>query len=236
MDNAQNDIKKKPSYPRMVIRAFVGIVLAWVAVFVLAGRLNYWQGWLVIVMYLVLMVTFTARFAKNNKELIQERFKPGPGVKWWDKIFLALYVPLAVSIILIAALDAGRFHWSSELPIFLYPLAFVLTLLSYCGVLWAMLTNKFFSSRVRIQTDRGHYVITEGPYRFVRHPGYAGIIVLLPAMALLLGSLYALIPAAVTIVLIIIRTYLEDITLQKELPGYSDYTKKTKYRLLPGLW
>jgi protein-S-isoprenylcysteine O-methyltransferase Ste14 len=107
---------------------------------------------------------------------------------------------------------------------------------SYSFILWAMWTNRFFSSHVRIQTDRGHYVVTDGPYRFVRHPGYAGAIVWVPATALLLGSLYALIPAAITIVLIIIRTYLEDVTLQKELPGYADYARKTRFRLVPRIW
>jgi protein-S-isoprenylcysteine O-methyltransferase Ste14 len=218
-----------------MIRAYLGIFFMWVAIFVLAGRLNYWQGWLAITTYLVLIIVFSFAFS-GKKDLIQERVKPGPGVKWWDKIFFALYVPFSFSISFVAALDAGRFHWSPELPIFLYFLMFVLVILSYCLIYWAMWTNQFFSSRVRIQTDRGHYVITEGPYRFLRHPGYAGAIVLLPATGFLLGSLYSLIPAAVNIVLLIIRTYLEDRTLQKELPGYADYAQKTRFRLVPGIW
>jgi protein-S-isoprenylcysteine O-methyltransferase Ste14 len=181
------------------------------------------------------MVAFSIAFS-DKKDLIQERVKPGPGVKWWDKIFFAIYVPTAFSITFLAALDAGRFHWSPELPVFIYVPALVLTLLSSYLVYWAMWTNKFFSSRVRIQTDRGHYVITEGPYRYVRHPGYVGAIVLLAAWALLLGSLYALIPAAICNLIIIIRTYLEDATLKKELPGYADYAQKTKFRLIPGIW
>jgi protein-S-isoprenylcysteine O-methyltransferase Ste14 len=235
MQNDQPEIRKKPSYLRIMIRAYLSVILMGVAVFLLAGRLDYWQGWLAVAMYLALIVEFSVTFAKK-KDLIQERVRPGPGVKWWDKIFFALYVPASFSITFVAALDAGRLHWSPQLPIVVYPAAFVLSLLSYCLVYWAMWTNQFFSSRVRIQTDRGHFVITEGPYRFVRHPGYVGAIVLMPAWAILLGSLYAMIPAVIANVIIIVRTYLEDITLQKELPGYADYTKKTKYRLIPGVW
>ncbi len=167
---------------------------------------------------------------------MQERLKPGPGVKWWDKIFFAVHIPLILSVSLLGALDAGRFHWSPLLPIVLYPAMFVLILLGYSIVYWAMWTNDFFSSRVRIQTDRGQYVVTNGPYRFVRHPGYVGAIIFLPASALLLGSIYALIPVAIDIFLLIIRTYLEDRTLQKELPGYTDYVKKVRFRLIPCIW
>jgi protein-S-isoprenylcysteine O-methyltransferase Ste14 len=235
MQEANPDIKKKPSYLRIMIRAYVSIIFMMITVFILAGRLDYWQGWLVFATYLALMIVFSVAFARK-KDLIQERVKPGPCVKWWDKIFFALYVPFSFSISFVAALDAGRFHWSPQLPLVVYPLMLALTLLSYCLIYWAMWTNEFFSSRVRIQTDRGHYVITEGPYRFIRHPGYAGAIILLPAMGLLLGSVYSLIPAAIAIVLIVIRTYLEDTMLQKELPGYADYTRKTRFRLVPGIW
>lgn len=227
--------KKKPSYLRIIIRAYLSVLLMTVAIFILAGRVDYWQGWLFAATHFVFVVVLSIAFT-HRKELIYERVRPGPGVKWWDKIFFALYIPSVLSIIFIAALDAGRFHSSPALPVALYPLALALLLLSYSVVLWAMWTNKFFSSRVRIQTDRGHYVIDTGPYRYIRHPGYAAAIVMLLSMAVLLGSLWALIPACVTVIAVLIRTYLEDVTLPKELPGYSDYTKKTKSRLIPGVW
>jgi protein-S-isoprenylcysteine O-methyltransferase Ste14 len=235
MQNSQTEIKKKPSYLWIMIRANFIVILTAVSTFILAGRLDYWQGWLFFATFLALMAVFTVFFA-GKKDLIFERIKPGPGVKWWDKIFFALYVPLSFSIFFVAALDAGRFRWSPQLPLVIYPLMLVLVLLGYCLIYWAMWANKFFSSRVRIQTDRGHYVITEGPYHYVRHPGYVGAIIFLPASALLLGSLYALIPAAIAIALVIIRTYLEDTALQKELPGYADYAQKTKFRLILGIW
>jgi len=235
MPNEQSEIKKKPSYLRIMIRGFITTVAMSFAVFALAGRLDYWQGWLTVALFLALLIEFSIAFVKK-KDLMQERIKPGPGVKWWDKIFVAVLVPMIYSICFVAALDAGRFQWSPQLPLILYILMFLLTVISYCFVHWAMSTNQFFSSRVRIQTDRGHFVITEGPYRFVRHPGYLGTIVLLPAWALLLGSLYALIPALIANLLLIVRTYLEDKTLQKELPGYADYAQKTRFRLIPGVW
>jgi protein-S-isoprenylcysteine O-methyltransferase Ste14 len=218
-----------------MIRSFISIIAIGVAIFALAGRLDYWQGWLFFSTFLILMTAFGV-FCVKKPDLIQERVRPGPGVKWWDKIFLAIHVPLSFSVSLLAALDAGRFHWSPQLPIVLYPVMFVLILTGYYIIYRAMWTNNFFSSRVRIQTDRGHYVVTEGPYRYVRHPGYVGVIIFTLASALLLGSLYALIPAAIDIFLLIIRTYLEDLTLQKELHGYTDYTKQVRFRLIPCIW
>ena len=235
MQGAQNGTKKKFSCRREMISSFVSIIAIGVAIFALAGRLDYWQGWLFFSTFLVLMTGFGVFFTKKQ-DLTQERVRPGPGVKWWDKIFLAIHVPLSLSVSLLAALDAGRFHWSPQLPIVLYPVMFVLILTGSCIICWAMWTNNFFSSGVRIQTDRGHYVVTDGPYRYVRHPGYVGVIIFMPASALLLGSIYALIPAAIDIFLLIIRTHLEDLTLQKELPGYADYAKQVRFRLIPCIW
>jgi protein-S-isoprenylcysteine O-methyltransferase Ste14 len=99
-----------------------------------------------------------------------------------------------------------------------------------------MWVNNWFSSTVRIQMDRDQHVVQDGPYRYVRHPGYVGGILMAVSASLILGSLWALIPASIVVLLLVIRTYLEDTTLQKELPGYADYTKKVRYRLVPGLW
>ncbi|MGD0596069.1 MAG: isoprenylcysteine carboxylmethyltransferase family protein [Sedimentisphaerales bacterium] len=235
MQDTKTGTKKEFSCRRMMIRSFISIIAIGVAIFALAGRLDYWQGWLFFSILLIFMTGFGVFFTKKQ-DLMQERVGPGSGVKWWDKIFFAIHVPLSFSVSLLAALDAGRFHWSPQLPIVLYPVTFVLILAGCCIIYWAMWTNNFFSSRVRIQTDRGHYVVTEGPYHYVRHPGYVGLIIFMPALALLLGSIYALIPAAIDIFLLIIRTYLEDITLQKELPGYTDYTKQVRFRLIPCIW
>jgi protein-S-isoprenylcysteine O-methyltransferase Ste14 len=235
MQDVKTGTKKKLSYRRIMIRAFISIIAMGGAIFALAGRLDYWQGWLFFSTFLILMAAFV-NFFKKKQDLMQERIRPGPGIKWWDKIIFVLYVPMSFLVTLLAALDAGRFQLSPQLPIVLYPTMYILILVGYCIIYWAMWTNNFFSSRVRIQTDRGQYVVSDGPYRYVRHPGYVGMIIFTPASAVLLGSLYALIPAAITIVLLVIRTYLEDLTLQKELPGYTDYAKQVRFRLIPCIW
>ena len=157
-------------------------------------------------------------------------------MKWWDKVFFALYIPSFLAILAVASLDVGRFRWTASLPLPVYVVGYIILFLAYGIVFWAMWTNRFFSSVVRIQTDRGHHVVQEGPYRFVRHPGYVGAILLGLASAVVLGSIWALIPAGLMATLIIVRTALEDITLRRELPGYSAYARKVKYRLLPGVW
>jgi protein-S-isoprenylcysteine O-methyltransferase Ste14 len=205
------------------------------SIFILAGRINYWQGWLFVAGYNSFFLIYLVLFA-NKKEFIQERAKPGPGTKSWDKFFFPLYLPTSISILVVAALDAGRFSWTAKLPALVYIISYPAIVLSLSLFLWAMRANKFFSSVVRIQTDRGHHVIRSGPYRFIRHPGYLAVIFAFISVAPALGSLWALIPASLTSVLIIIRTYLEDKTLKEELPGYSEYTQDVKFRLLPNIW
>jgi protein-S-isoprenylcysteine O-methyltransferase Ste14 len=134
-----------------------------------------------------------------------------------------------------AALDAGRYQ-NFITPMSVKILSLVVFVLAYVFQFWCGVANEYLSSFVRIQKDRGHQVNKRGPYRFVRHPMYSGNIVSYPFVALFLNSLWALIPAAIIIVLFILRTYLEDVTLQKELDGYREYTKIVKYRLLPFVW
>ena len=203
--------------------------------FVSAGRINYWQGWGYLGIIGLLSAIGLKLFSKKL-DLIQERIKPGPGIKRWDKVFMGLFIPLFLAILFVSGLDAGRFHWTKSLSLPVYIVSYFLFVLSYLFLFWAMWVNPFFSSVVRIQTDRGQTVIQSGPYRFVRHPGYLGGIVWMLTSALVLGSLWALIPSGVTAVLLLIRTYLEDRTLQNELPGYIEYAHKVRYRLLPGIW
>jgi protein-S-isoprenylcysteine O-methyltransferase Ste14 len=233
METGQN--KTKPSCPAMLAKVYAFFLLTIAILFISAGRLSYWQGWLFCGIYFLFLVITSFNFA-DKKDLLAERLKPGPGVKWWDKIFFPFYLFFIAVLLIVSALDAGRFYWSPRLPVIVYAAAYVAMLASYSFILWAMWTNKFFSSRVRIQTDRGHYVIQQGPYRFVRHPGYLGMLFWLFSLPLTLGSLWGLIPAALSIIAIIIRTYLEDKTLQKELPGYADYAKKVRCRLIKGIW
>jgi protein-S-isoprenylcysteine O-methyltransferase Ste14 len=135
----------------------------------------------------------------------------------------------------VAGLD-HRYDWSPEFSLWLVVNGFILISLGYVFAAWALAENRFFSSVVRIQTDRGHVVCDSGPYRFVRHPGYAGNILALFGIVLALSSLWTLIPAAVALIIAVIRTVLEDQTLQEELPGYRDYARRVRYRLIPGIY
>lgn len=232
-DESKKD--EKLWYFRQVLRGFFSITFLVAIIFLLAGRLDYWQGWLfggfLLLLFLIQIVAF-----RNQTELGRERLKPGPGTKWWDKLFLALNGTSYLAIIVIACLDTGRFLWSAPLPVAGYIISYIVFSLSIFAFSWAMWVNKFFSSVVRIQSDRGQEVVQSGPYRFVRHPGYVGGILLALSNSLVFGSFWGLIPAAIVAILIIIRTCLEDVTLQKELPGYADYARRVRYRLLPGIW
>jgi protein-S-isoprenylcysteine O-methyltransferase Ste14 len=138
-------------------------------------------------------------------------------------------------LVIVAGLD-HRFGWTPEFPLWLIVPGFLLILIGYAFAAWALAENRFFSSVVRIQVDRGHVVCDSGPYRVVRHPGYAGNILPLFGIVLALGSLWTLIPAAVALIITVIRTILEDQTLQDELPGYREYARRVRFRLIPGIY
>lgn len=219
----------------IIARGILRFVAVLAAMFFLAGRLNYWQAWGYGASGLLFGLVVAVLFARKP-DVIEERVRPGPGMKWWDRVFFALYLPSFLAILMVAALDAGRFHWTVPVPVSAYVAAYMVLVVAYGLVLWAMWTNRFFSSVVRIQTDRGHHVVHDGPYRFVRHPGYVGAILLGLASAVALGSLWSLIPAGLMAMAVTVRTALEDVTLKRELPGYAEYASRVRYRLLPGVW
>jgi protein-S-isoprenylcysteine O-methyltransferase Ste14 len=204
-------------------------------ILILTGRINYWQGWVFGGVTALILLVKSILFS-DRSDLFQERIKPGPGTKWWDKVFYAFFIPAFFAVFIIGCLDGGRFGWTASLPIFVYISGYIMYIFSISIFLWAQQINRFFSSVVRIQHDRGHEVIQTGPYKYVRHPGYIGGILMVISTALVLGSLWALIPAGIVSILLVIRTYLEDTTLQKELVGYAPYATKVRYRLLPGVW
>jgi protein-S-isoprenylcysteine O-methyltransferase Ste14 len=172
----------------------------------------------------------------GEANLIRERMKPGEGAKWWDKVLMAVFFPLALSVPVVASLDAGRFMWSPPIPLLVYPFAYLLYAVSAYFHLWSIRTNRFYTSTVSIEPDKGQVVIDSGPYGYVRHPGYTGIIFMEVGIAVVLGSLWALIPAVSVGILLVLRTNLEDAALKRELPGYDDYAKRVQHRLLPGIW
>lgn len=215
--------------------AVVEIVIITAAILLIAGRTDYWQGWVFGAVTLILII-ITLLIFRDKMDLARERISPGPGMKWWDKIFWAFYLPAFLLVPIIAPLDAGRFFWSPDLPLIIYIISYIIYISSIAIYTWGMYINKWFSSVVRIQKDRAQKVVQEGPYKYMRHPGYLGGILMALSMALILGSLWALIPAGVVVIALLIRTFHEDRTLKNELEGYKEYAKKVPYRIIPGIW
>jgi len=217
---------------RAVIRVIFSIGLMFVILFGSVGRWDYWHGWAFFLLH-IYVTLFSWLIIPS--ELLQERTKPGPGTKEWDYIFFIFFSLLYITPY-IAALDGGRYHWTGIFPLWVNALAFIVILFGYSLTVFSLWKNRFFSSTVRIQKERGHSVVDKGPYAFIRHPGYAGIIVSSFSIAFAMNSLWALIPAGLSTIAFVIRAYLEDVTLQKELPGYTDYASRVRYRLIPGIW
>jgi protein-S-isoprenylcysteine O-methyltransferase Ste14 len=219
----------------MVLKSIAAVVFIFFLNPLLAGRWDYWQGWVFSAAMIIIMVITLVLF-RDKMDLAQERMQPGPGVKWWDKIIFAGFTVFTLAVWLVGVLDTGRFGWSISFPFWGYLAGYAIFILAVFMFTWPMLENKWFSSMVRIQKDRDQQVCQTGPYRFVRHPGYVGGILMTLSLGLLFGSLWALIPGGVAAILLIIRTGLEDKTLKKELPGYLEYTTRVKYRLVPRVW
>lgn len=221
---------------RRLVLYLLGTPLVFVLfLFLPAGTWAWTKGWLFLG---VLLVTGTLGgwcIWRLNPELYAARINPHRGTKRWDKILLAFTIPAMLALFPVAALDDGRLHWFA-IPWWVCLIGYALLLVGLAVVTWAEAVNKFFEPTVRIQTDRGHQVIDTGPYAIVRHPGYVGCSLLFLGIPLCLGSLWALIPAGLSCVCLVLRTRWEDQTLQAELSGYKEYTKKVRYKLIPGVW
>ena len=215
-----------------------GIVVQGVVVGVLfggSGDGRWVAAWLLLAVFVAGQVA-AFREMKRQPDLLVERSKLQPGTKPWDKLLvalLALVVPLLTWIT--AALD-HRFGWTGREQIARVAAGFVLMALGIKLTQWAIAENRFFAATVRIQTNRGQTVVSSGPYAYVRHPGYTGMLALMIGTPLALGSRWALLPAALGVVTLIVRTVLEDCTLQAELAGYADYTRRVRSRLVPYVW
>ena len=217
------------------IKHFVGTFVFFAIIFISAGKINYWQG-LVYVAIGLIMSLLSYTVLRIDSELLSERSKPGEGAKKWDKTILGLSFLTTISMYVIAGLDSGRYHWSSQFHWSIYLLGIILTASGQLIFLIAQKQNKFFSSTVRIQTDREHTVCDTGLYRVVRHPAYFGSIIQSLGFPLLFGSFWSIIPITILISLFIIRTILEDETLRNELKGYLEYCDKTRYKIIPCVW
>jgi protein-S-isoprenylcysteine O-methyltransferase Ste14 len=203
--------------------------------FGLAGRLTWLQGWAFLVTFIAYSGVLAWRLSKLNPELLRERNQPASIAEPWDRIVMGLYSVALLTLLLVAALDGGRYGWSSV------PLGVQLTgwfLLIVAGmIVWhVMMTNAYLSSWARLQGDRGQVVIQEGAYRCIRHPMYLGIIVAFLGIPLALSSWWGAIPSMVIAGLFVYRTYREDLMLIHGLPGYTEYAERVRFRLLPGVW
>ena len=200
-----------------------------------AGTLFNVRGWIYFFFYFITSIIVLAVMFNNHIETLSERGKKHNNTKNWDKICLAIYVPSAFYIIYIIAGLSIRFNWPVLSAIFVH-IGIILYIMSTILGVWPIMENKHFESTARIQDDRNQNVITTGPYKLVRHPGYSSIIIWAFSVPMIFGSLYTYIVSVIIVVTIIIRTYFEDCMLKKELPGYMEYTKEVKYRLMPFIW
>jgi protein-S-isoprenylcysteine O-methyltransferase Ste14 len=221
----------------LVIQLVLVLVVLPFLPLLISGQWDWWAAWAYGITNILAFAISRALAARRHPDILAERAGSlqREDAKPWDKKLLPFIVLGSGLIPLVAGLDK-RFDWppSFSLPVILIGLAGLL--IGYAWASYALIENRFFSGVVRIQTDRGHRVVSTGPYQWMRHPGYAGSLLSYLATPLLLDSLWALLPAIMIGAVLIIRTSLEDKTLQEELPGYREYTGQVRYRLLPGVW
>ena len=217
----------------VAVYLFIPLVLL-----VCGGDFGWWQAWLYSLLIFAVGIGGRILAELRHPGLLADRqsIENIKSAKAWDKVLAPLMaLSLAFPMVIVAGLD-HRYGWSPASPLWLIVTGFILITLGYAFATWALIENRFFFSVVCIQVDRGHVVCDSGPYRIVRHPGYAGNIPPLLGIVLALSSVWTLIPAAVALIIMVIRTALEDQALQEELPGYREYTRRVRYRLIPGVY
>jgi len=234
-ENKRSKTSKLNQYGRRgVVVNFSLTILSLPLLFASAGTIYWINGWVYFGFILAYQVIFTLLLMRLNPRLLNERGKfVKEGTKPFDKVFAVLYLPLTYLILIIAGLDAVRYEWSI-MPLWITLLGVIMTIPAYFVSFWAMAENSHCECTVRLQEEQK--VCKSGPYRIVRHPGYAAGFVSVVTAPLILGSWWGLVPGAIIAAMLVIRTALEDRTLQRELPEYKDYTKLTHFRLLPLVW
>jgi protein-S-isoprenylcysteine O-methyltransferase Ste14 len=222
----------------MLIRGIVATLgfyaLAGGVFFGAAGRLDLPMAWSYLVAVTGASVGFIPALERHSPGLVAERMRPGPGER--DRVSVPVFVGGLTGMWIIGGLDAGRFHWSGGLPLAVQIAALAGAMLGFAIAGWSMWVNPFFSSAVRIQAERRHALVSGGPYRFVRHPGYTGGVLYLAMTGPALGSWWSLLPLVPMAAVLIRRTMLEDLLLHQQLEGYADYARTVRFRLVPGLW
>ena len=223
--------------PRAVIQILIFVVATPLLPLLISRSWDWWEAWVFAFINIAGFAVSRALAALRNPDLLAERaqFMGHENVMPWDKILAPLSVLGGALILVVAGLDE-LFNWSPafSLPVKLAALCIILA--GYLLGSYALIENRFFSGMVRIQNERGHQVISSGPYRWIRHPGYTGAIWSYLATPLFLDSIWAFIPAGFLVIIVTIRTNLEDRALHNELDGYGEYANSVRYRLLPGIW
>jgi len=215
---------------RLLLTSLFGLLL-----FASAGRTDWVRAWVYLGAVGAGELISAAALRAGSPEILERRGRVESNPRPFDRVFIALWLALAVVTPVVAGLDAGR-RGDGAIPLAGLFVGLALLLLSYLLATWAMAVNRYFELTVRIQSERAHQVVSSGPYRIVRHPGYLAAIVGGLATPLVLGSLWAFAPVVAGAVLFVVRTSLEDRILRQELDGYREYAASTRHRLLPWIW
>ena len=205
--------------------------------FMPAGTVGWPAGWAFIAIFFGFNLLVVRMLARNDPALLEERMSSPiqRDQPLWDKVLVSVFLPLFVAWAILMPLDAVRFGWSEE-PVWLQVLGALGLLLSFYFVYLTFRENEYLTTVARLQKERGQRVVRSGPYRYVRHPMYSGMLIFFPATALLLGSWWGLLVSLVLMGLLVVRTVLEDWMLKKGLEGYTEYSRTVKYRLIPRVW
>jgi len=223
----------------LLFRATFQLVFAFVIwgglLFLSAGDFAWLRGWLHIGLWIITFAVNAAVLLRLNPDVVSARLKPKWSSERADTILSMLFLPVILAVPLIAGLDVGRYRWSS-LPLWTIHPGIALHAAGDALLLWTMCVNPFLEKTVRVQTERGHHVITTGPYAIVRHPMYLGVVLMFLAIPLVLGSAWSFAPVVAMTLLLMARTILEERLLRRDLPGYEEYMSKTRWKIIPGIW
>ena len=238
-DSKMPDVEKRTDSQTMMTKVIVGLTVAAIVVvagfvFVNAPRLGWTLGWIYVGIVVATLTINLACLLRWNPELIQRRMRVSKFSKTWDKVWAVLFGVAMIAIYVVAVMEARDRVSSAPGAAWLLGLAIFVP--GWALAIWSMVVNPFFEKTVRIQTEHGHRVIDTGPYVYMRHPGYVGFAGWMLSTPLLLASIWAFVPALISVVLLVIRTALEDRTLHEELPGYAEYASRVRFRLIPGIW
>jgi len=234
-EHSEHQATMKRALVRSVVRDIMSMPLVAALLFIPAGTWRWPMGWAVVAVYAIWEIAQVAIVLPRSPELVAERVSGRMSDYRWDMVILSVMGLATIAKYVVAGLDL-RYGWTARLPLALQIAALVFATLGYGLTVWAMATNRFFAKVNRIQRERGHEVVSHGPYRWVRHPGYLGTLAFELGTPVALSSWWALIPAALMVLLTVLRTALEDRALRRDLPGYEEYAQETRWRLLPGVW